>query len=165
MNVKYMKSFSDKILILDNVLSHDDCTKLIEFYNKVGPSKQHRDTFVLSIEPAMEITETVLKITSAFHSFFNCNINIGWCEIVEWPEKSFQPVHRDTFDPNTNFTSITYLNTSYSGGKTFFIDDIEIIPKVGRTVYFDGTHYEHGVSKVNNGVRYTLPIWYNAITG
>jgi len=159
-----MKILSNKILILDNVLSQDDCTKLIEFYNKVGPSKQHRDTFVLSIAPTMEIGGMVLKMTSAFHSFFKYNIDIGWCEIVEWPEKSFQPVHRDFADPNTNFTSVTYLNTSYSGGRTFFVDDVEIVPKVGRTVYFDGTHYEHGVSKVESGIRYTLPIWYNAIT-
>jgi len=159
-----MKSFSDKILILDNVLSQDDCTKLIEFYNKVGPSKQHRDTFVLSLDPTMEIAGIVLKIASELHNLIKYNIDIGWCEIVEWPEKSFQRVHRDLFNPNTIFTSVTYLNTSYSGGRTFFVDDVEIVPKVGRTIYFDGVYYDHGVSKVESGTRYTLPIWYNTIT-
>lgn len=159
-----MKPLIDKILVLDNVLSEDECAGLIEFYTKVGPSKQHRDTFVLSLAPTMEIAGSVLKIVSAFNSCFKYNIDIGWCEIVEWPEKSFQRVHRDLFNPNTNFTSVTYLNTSYSGGRTFFVDDIEIIPKIGRTVYFDGIHYEHGVSEVEGGIRYTLPIWYNTIT-
>jgi len=158
-----MKNFADKILILDNVLSENDCIKLIDFYKKAGYYKQHRDTFFLPLTSDMEISYHVSKIVSAYNDFSKYKIDIGWCEIVEWPENSYQSEHLDMGDPDTSFASITYLNNTYEGGKTFFVDDIEIIPKVGRTVYFDGLHYRHGVTQIKNGVRYTLPIWYNRI--
>ena len=40
------------------------------------------------------------------------------------------------------------------------LNDIKLIPKIGRTVYFDGNHYMHGVSNIEKNIRYTLPIWY-----
>ena len=158
-----MKNYSNKILILDNVLSENECTELIRFYKKIGHTKQHEDTFVLSLTPNMEAAQSVLKIVNSFLDFSAYKIDIGWCEIVEWPEKSFQPEHYDITNPDTSFTSITYLNDSYTGGKTFFVDDIEVIPKIGRTVYFDGLYYKHGVTQIDQGIRYTLPIWYRRI--
>lgn len=87
-------------------------------------------------------------------------IAVDWCEIVDWPAGSDQALHLDTSSDHTMFTSITYLNDDYRGGRTHIKDDLEIIPKVGRTVYFDGNFYLHGVTLVERGTRYTLPIWY-----
>jgi hypothetical protein len=155
-----MRLLGQKILILDDVLHEDECNALIKFYKEIGPKKQHRDTFVLPLQSDMIINRTVANIVSAFNNFSTSKINISWCEIVEWPEKSFHPAHIDDTDRSISFTSITYLNNSYTGGNTFFVDDIEVVPKVGRTIYFDGMFYRHGVTQVENGVRYTLPIWY-----
>jgi hypothetical protein len=86
-------------------------------------------------------------------------ISVDWCEIVAWLQGTSQAAHHDTANPDTVFTSITYLNDRYIGGRTFIVDDIEVVPKIGRTVYFDGNYYLHGVSAVA-GTRFTLPIWY-----
>ena len=155
-----MRLLGQKILILDDVLHEEECNMLIKFYKELGPTKQYRDTGVLSLQPDMIINHTVAKIVSAFNNFSTSKVDISWCEIVEWPEKSFQSAHIDNTDPSISFTSITYLNNTYSGGNTFFVNDIEVLPKVGRTIYFDGMFYKHGVTQVENGVRYTLPIWY-----
>jgi|LakMenEpi03Aug12_release.lakeMendotaPanAssembly.Ray.scaffolds.fasta_scaffold798917_1 hypothetical protein len=154
-----MNNYADKILVLDNVLSKDECEDLINFYKEIGPTKQHRDTFVLSLSDTMA-SKNISKIVNAYNNFSKYGIEVGWCEIVEWPPKSFHPAHNDDANIDISFTSVTYLNESYRDGRTFFINGIEIMPKIGRTVYFDGLHYRHGVTQVDIGVRYTLPIWY-----
>jgi predicted 2-oxoglutarate/Fe(II)-dependent dioxygenase YbiX len=108
----------------------------------------------------MIISNSIVKIVNAFNNFSKSTVDVSWCEIVEWPEKSFHPSHNDETSRTISLTSITYLNNSYSGGRTFFVNDIEVLPKVGRTIYFDGIFYQHGVTPVESGVRYTLPIWY-----
>jgi hypothetical protein len=155
-----MRIFSQKILILDNVLNQEECDNLINFYKERGFEKQHRDTFVLPLKADMTASSSVVKIVNAFNNFSSNKVDVSWCEIVEWPEKSFHPAHVDNTDRSISFTSITYLNNSYLGGNTFFVNDIEVLPKIGRTIYFDGMFYQHGVTPVESGVRYTLPIWY-----
>jgi hypothetical protein len=150
----------NKIIIVDNVLSPDECQELIQFFGFEGYDRELRGTKILSIDmDDIWLASKVNKITKSINQFFN-TIKPEWCEIVEWEEACFQPIHRDMSSPNTVFTSITYLNDDYQGGHTHFKDDMQVIPKVGRTVFFDGVHYLHGVTPVTSGTRYTLPIWY-----
>ena len=77
----------------------------------------------------------------------------------------------DIAEESTIFSSVTYLNDNFTGGETYIINDItlrkhvrdlsvKISPKTGRTLYFDGKQYEHGVTEVKDSHRYTLAIWY-----
>lgn len=153
--------FKNKIIILDDVLSSDECATTIEYYKKNGPTHQWhtffpRHVFLEEYDSLPVIKKIFLSVTAQL----NIDIDIDWCEIVYWPQGAQQDLHYDTSSANTVFTSITYLNDDYKGGKTFFEDDIEFIPKIGRTVCFDGKHYFHGVTEVTEGDRFTLPIWY-----
>jgi hypothetical protein len=86
--------------------------------------------------------------------------DIDWCEIVKRPPGSGHPKHFDRTLDRTVFSSITYLNDDFTDGKTYFVNDFEVKPKPGRTLYFDGQCYEHGVTEVKDSDRYTLAIWY-----
>jgi hypothetical protein len=154
-------NFDNKIIVIDHVLTEEECQSAIQFYNQVSEKIVYEKTFVLHLE-----TDN-LWAKKIYNSFSDEKIKnkmiIDWCQIVQWPTNSFQYYHKDTAKSDTVFTSITYLNNDYIGGETSFENDINIIPKIGRTVYFSGQQYNHGVLTVLNGTRYTIPIWYKSI--
>jgi hypothetical protein len=151
----------NKIIILDSVLSPEECNFLIEYYEEKGPTHLWRDTYPLNLDIFDDtITNHIIKIESAINEVLNGQIMFDWGEIVQWPKGSKQDIHVDDASKATIFTSITYLNTEYTGGETFFEDGIDVKPLLGRTLCFDGNYYYHGVKEIINGTRYTLPIWY-----
>lgn len=160
----FYTDLKNKIFILDDVLSESDCTNLIEYYNNHGCTHIWNGTYPMTIDLSNRYLKTKVGIIeSLINRFLNNSIEVEWCEVVKWPPGTVQNLHHDTSSPATVFTSITYLNVDYSGGRTYIKDDIEIVPKIGRTVYFDGKHYLHGVTPVLNNTRYTLPIWYKGL--
>jgi len=64
---------------------------------------------------------------------------------------------------DNKFVTILYLNDNYSGGNlTFDAHDISISPKTGTVVAFDPSfHNLHGVTKITDGVRYTILFSYD----
>jgi hypothetical protein len=155
---------SKKIIILDDVLSHKECETLIKCYKDHGATHEWRGTFPMTIDPTNDFLRSIVgSVENAINELLSKKITVDWCEIVAWPKGSGQSAHYDTASPETVFTSITYLNDRYTGGRTFIVNDIEVVPKVGRTVAFDGNHYLHGVTEVTDNFRYTLPIWYKKV--
>ena len=77
-----------------------------------------------------------------------------------WPPGSLQDSHFDDTRDTTILTSITYLNDDYEGGQTYFENGIVVNPQKGKTVFFDGKKYKHGVSKIIQGNRYVCAFWY-----
>ena len=160
---------SQKIIVLDNVLSDTECLDAIKAFNfarvRRSPDiETYRDTMLLQVNQNSDVLVSLSqKIRNAI-SFLASDIDIDWCQVVEWTKNSYQEYHKDTASVDTVFTSITYLNDDYDGGETSILHDMNIVPKKGRTVYFDGNHYVHGVNRVKNGIRYTFPIWYKRIS-
>ena len=155
------KYFHNKIILIDDVLSSSECEELIEYYLKVGIYMIWNGTKPMDINlHNVFLQNKVTKISNTINQILEEKIEVDWCKIVQWPLGSNQNTHFDTTSVNTVFTSITYLNDNYRGGRTFIKDDIEVVPKIGRTVYFDGSFYPHGVTLIESGTRYTLPVWY-----
>ena len=150
----------NKIVILDEVLSQRECKTLIDNFK---PEDKWNTNYPMSIRDgyAMDIAR---KIEARVNKYFDNLVQIDWCQVVWWPVASYQDLHLDTASDETILTSITYLNTDFFGGETYIENDMQMVPKVGRTVCFDGMHYRHGVRHVVNGDRYTLPIWYKIKT-
>ena len=155
----------DRIIIADKIISKSECDYLIQLFE--NNPQYHR--------PYIEYTSMVIPpsrnrwlqdILSEVISAVDYEIVIEWCEIAKRPPGSGHPKHFDITSDKTIFTSVTYLNNDFNGGRTYIIDDVinykgfEIPPKIGRTLYFDGKCYEHGVTTVTDGDRYTLAIWY-----
>ena len=83
-------------------------------------------------------------------------------EIAKMPINSSHPPHLDDTRKSTKYTSITYLNENYTGGKTYFTEkDFTSKNKIGDTLMFDGGKYRHGVTEVIEGNRYILSVWYS----
>lgn len=157
------------IIILDDILSVDECKNLIDIYQK---NKEQTYThgsptvYPLNINNILDGKEVALEIAKRIEQttdkYFNLNI-IDWCEIVRWPCDSWQSYHLDNGSKETTLTSITYLNENFDGGCTIMHDGTKVKPKIGRTVIFDGNKYIHGVEPILKGERYTLPIWYKIL--
>ena len=146
----------DVILINDNSISKSDCDYLIQHFKTNGSTHDWLDYQVMSIHPLLDQKAHDIVIKVAYKFEFG---QIYWCEIAKRPPGSGHPKHFDTTD-NASFASVTYLNDDFTGGKTYIVDDVEVSPKTGRTLYFDGRSYEHGVTEVKDSDRYTLAIWY-----
>jgi hypothetical protein len=155
-------NLQNKIIILDEVLSSKECDELIDYYVSCDVKKSHGGTIYPLLIDLNENkhADKFFKISNQIVELMNVSLVIDWCELVKWPLNSQQNFHFDIGSKNTVFTSITYLNDDYFGGETCFLGGQFIKPKKGRTVYFDGNFYKHGVSTVGLKNRYTAPIWY-----
>ncbi len=147
--------------VLDEVLTYQECRELIKYYDEHGPTYVWGKTFPMTVTPEHELPYKMsLRVLTAIKKYISEHIEIDWCELVKWPVGANQDMHFDTAKGRTVFTSITNLNINYTGGNTRFLNDVVIVPKTGRTTYFDGMNSMHGVSTVETGERYTLAIWY-----
>ena len=154
------------IVIEDNLFSIEDCDKLIQIYrlNK-NKSKEWYSTYPLKMnmleDEELFYCKKIVQIINNFCvSIFGSDIYVERSDITEWRIGSDKDYHYDDARDSTILSSITYLNDDFIGGKTFFEDDLTITPKVGKTIFFDGKKYLHGVTSVNSKPRYTLAIWY-----
>ena len=156
------------IIIPEHVPS-EVCSDMIEIYeNNKDSAKVWRDTQPLNLENISNQEELnrckrVIKyVNNAAVSFFGRGNYAERGEIVKWPMGSYQDYHIDNTRESTTFTSLTYLNEDFEGGETDFItENFSVKPKVGRTILFDGKKFEHGVSKITEGIRYTFALWYS----
>lgn len=90
-------------------------------------------------------------------------------QIVKWGSGMFMRPHADNANPDgsthqmahRDFAGILYLNDDYDGGELYFTGlDIAIKPKRGMFVGMTGGfHHEHGVLRVNSGIRLTMPFF------
>jgi predicted 2-oxoglutarate/Fe(II)-dependent dioxygenase YbiX len=102
---------------------------------------------------------------------FKSIVFIDYTDLVVWRTGKAQNRHKDNGYVNDSplmsrkFTCITYLNDDFEGGRTFIKtergDDYISDPRTGSAVFFySDDRCEHGVTKVENGIRMTLPIWF-----
>jgi hypothetical protein len=157
-----------KIVIVDDVLTKTECLEAIKIFNlsrfKSSPQVGwYNDTLVYHTNNTDEYLLSLTKKIKDSIKFLADEIEVDWSQVVCWFNGSKQDYHKDTASSATVLTSITYLNDNFSGGETSFLNDIQVVPKIGRTVYFNGAHYVHGVNEVSNGIRYSLPIWYKIV--
>ena len=158
-------------IVHDNFISKSDCDFIIQEYEKKGTYHSKwcdADGFTFMLEDFSE-NQRMLDILNKIASV--TGYDIEWGEIVKRLPGTEHPKHFDIAEESTIFTSVTYLNDNFTGGETYIINDItfkkhvrdlsvKISPKTGRTLYFDGKRYEHGVTEVKDSHRYTLAIWY-----
>jgi len=157
------------ILILDDVLTSEECSELIKVYKD---NKEYTlihgtpETYPLHMQDIQKnkdiVDNAVKKITSTINEFIGNKLDPITIAVVRWPENSSQDYH---IDITTNgivyeLSSILYLNNDFSGGCLQMKDGTKVRPITGRLVVFDGRKYMHSVETVQNNDRYTLPIWY-----
>lgn len=90
-------------------------------------------------------------------------------DIVRWTAGLSQPVHMDACKnlEYRDYGSIIYLNDNFDGGNTYYPNkNFTIKPKTGAIAVHPGSkEYEHGVTTVENGTRYTIASFWTKEMG
>lgn len=84
--------------------------------------------------------------------------------VVKWEKGDSMRPHSDYGAKNEfpwrKYASIVYLNNEYIGGEVFFPQlNLEIKPRKGTLVIFNGGELFHGVKEVLEGERFTFASW------
>ena len=150
------------ILIEEDFLNHQTCDELIKMYlNSEASFRMHRDIYVNDI---IDMNQKLsLQLGVIFTSHLATRGVQVFPELIQgtvWPKGSMQHLHLDDSRTTTSLTSITYLNDDFEGGETYFENGVSVKPKKGKTVFFDGKKYKHGVNKMIQGNRYVCACWY-----
>ena len=155
------------IVIVDNLLSYNMANCIQDFATEQMSNNNFQiwgKTKTIDIKISLEntvINEALHLITNTASKYYS-DVELDWAQIVEWPVGASQGFHLDKASDKTTLSSITYLNNNFRGGETVFADGTKVAPVIGRTVFFDGIKYEHGVYAVSGASRFTIPIWYKA---
>jgi len=108
------------------------------------------------------------KIRDHIINIRNLNVSLysDTLQIVRWLPGNEQHPHADSENPDGSphpypwreHASIVYLNDEFDGGVTYFPElNVDSKPTPRTLVTFPGTkEYMHGVTKVDNGRRYTI---------
>jgi len=149
------------ILIKDNILSKEECIKLIYYHNtNKYLAKPHNTIFPIDLTNINDAFIDSIKSKILNEATKLKQVSIEWIEITKVPDKVGMDYHYDNQSDSTILTSVTYLNNNFRGGRTCFEDGTKISPVIGRTIFFDGQKYKHGIEPVLANNRYTIPCWY-----
>lgn len=169
---------SKLISIEEDSINESDAEQLIEICKKYHKQKKdipHRDMYGLHVLDScynkslsdydLSFCETQFdNIIRRTNELTNRKHYIDRAILSYWPTDSRQVFHWDNARPNTDYTSVTFLNDNYIGGKQIVLEDgnvmIQCTPKLGRTIRLDGKNYAHSVTPIEMGARYTMTIWY-----
>jgi hypothetical protein len=178
---------SDNIIVIDKFFSDELCNKIHKFLenNDVWNDSETSDpesfdfwsgklsfehTFVKE-EFYKELKNKISELISYMEQTYDVVIKkteIG-LNFVRWLDGDDQAPHGDKENEDGSLqigeirdydlSTIIYINDNFDGGNTYFTQhDISVKPKKGSVLIFPGDkYYIHGVSKVKNGTRYTLP--------
>ena len=156
-------------LVYPDNLSPEACSLLIDIYESQSELiEQWRGTEVLNLTRVKG--ESLFLEFKALRYLNNCAVSLDGVDcyietahIVKWPDGSYKDSHLIESREHSTMASITYLNDDYKGGEVRLVDeDVSIMPEIGKTLFFNGKKYRHGVREVRDGARYCLSIWFTS---
>lgn len=159
---------SHRITIIENFISEDDANSIIDFIEL--NSTQLKESFYGLFFSNNDIIKKYSLISINSHK----NINEYYDEIytysasgAKWTKGSFGELHTDTNNaPWVEWSTIIYLNDDFSGGTLNFPHQRFMYkPKKYSAILFpsSGTEYNHSISKVIGGNRYTVLYMHTSI--
>jgi hypothetical protein len=121
------------------------------------------------------IQNLVNRLRPIIQDFFKVEANPTSPAMVRWLPGQYQHPHADkelhegehrgkpNDFPYYDLASLFYINDDYVGGELYFpLQGITIKPKPRAAYFFPGDmNYVHGVTKIESGIRYTCPFFWN----
>ena len=157
----------DKIKIIENFISDEDCNSSILYYNKL----LSENMFNKIEDGRLMITNTklqfpidlILKHLPKLNEIYGDIFYIRDILLSIYSNGAFLSPHIDYEDPSLkdSLGVVLYLNDDFEGGKIYFSNfNFTYTPKKGSIIIFpcNDLEYKHGVSPITYGVRYTMPI-------
>lgn len=159
--------FKEDITIIDDVLTSEECQELIRFYESapILPGKGYNYVFktVVSRHDRQPYDDYIKNILTKILGPIDENFLVQRAQIEQRFPNTEHVAHFDERAGDFgSFTTVLYLNDTYTGGNTYIESEelVNVQPKCGRMVGFNGHKLQHGVSTIRNDDRYTLSIWY-----
>ena len=156
------------ILILDNFITPEECKRLIKYHQKheqssavwpVGATDPCAHQ-LCSADIKIKLFHQILnRAQEKVHRYFDKEMMTDRADLIKHDIGATHNLHYDIQYSWTTLASVVYLNTLTSG-HTVFEDGLKVSPRAGRMILFDGQKYKHGVEKVLDKKRFSLPIWY-----
>lgn len=183
----------DNIIIVEKFLDEADRVKIVDYLNthrndpEFSGGKSLRYLEVRDENP--EVASLIKKYESMLFDVAKKNFvdkydiklfEKPWNELhfIKWSPTMGSALHSDCQYPNgdplmksnyykLNITALIYPNDDYTGGHIQFPDyDLDIKPEAGDLVMFPANNaYNHIVTEVEDGIRYTMPIWWTFDAG
>jgi hypothetical protein len=159
----------DNIQIVDNVLSEEEHTQLLEYVN--GIESWHRQPwgvkFFLSKDMPEEIVDSLEKIFRIAYQkctdLYDVNLRVferHEVHLIKFEKNYKIDGHVDT---TGDFAVIYYINDDYAGGEISFPNhNLKIKPKPNSFVAFPSNQdYYHEVLENVGKERYSSTLWFN----
>lgn len=181
----YYGDSKDNIVVIKDFISKEDlvqiqdfCLNLNTFLPIPGDIWDNRvcDNSLLSvISPEIDLLlqKYQTKHKTIIEDFFQVKLRNNVPSIVIWRKGDHQPPHADKENldgtpnsyPENDIASLLYLNDAYEGGEIYFpLQDIQLKMNAGDAVFFPGDfNYQHGVTEVTSGLRFTCPAFWNVL--
>lgn len=167
---------------ISNFISKNEAEEIVNIVKTIEPWDNPEEGFwqnrVLNVgtiytnhskELAMLIYNIKLKIEDAITELYGGKkVFADLLQVVRWFPGMEQTPHADDMTDSDaegldwfhhrHFGAILYLNDDYKGGHTYYPQhNKEIIPEIGKLAVHPGSpDHMHGVSKIEDGVRYTI---------
>jgi hypothetical protein len=104
-----------------------------------------------------QIEDPIINNLYKYYESINPKMFLNTLQLIYWPVGEFHDWHDDTI--YYDYTTITYLNDDYEGGRTI-VEDVMVEPSVGKQVRFPAKT-RHMVTKLTKGHRYVIIAWFN----
>lgn len=181
----------DKCFTIEDFISDHECKAIIGYLDWLASNNilewnqiSFYDSFAMGFWPEDPRLEYFGLPKNYFHDILKEKIKAACEQVLErgvsevsyhaqkWEDGAFASFHSDNSDEDGNpteferskYAAFIYLNDNFTGGHLNFKNyDINIKPKAGMIAIFDGgKNNEHEVTKVHDGVRYTVgSFWDN----
>ena len=161
------------IYVEENFISSQECDDLIKLSKEnkdelpYGDESRGGNTYLTTLDGIYfdSVANNVVSKVTNFCRTLDERILIDYAAVVRWPVGTFMRPHIDPSRPGQEpdlFSAILYLNDDFTGGYTGF-EEYEIKPEKGKLLVFSNSIYKHHVTKIEDGERFALSIWYNQI--
>jgi hypothetical protein len=183
----------DNIVIVEKFLDEDHRVKILDYLNTHRDDSEFSGGKTLRRVQVLDENQEVADLLKFYEKKLfevaktNFTDRYGvklfedpWNELhfVKWSPSMGSGLHSDCQYPNgdplmkssyykLNITALIYPNDDYTGGHIQFPDyDLDIKPGAGDLVMFPANnYYGHIVTEVEDGIRYTMPIWWTFDNG
>lgn len=166
------------LLILDDLFTPQECQEIIDFMGRNGDKadfiddhRQLERMWLVSREDSNPTSAFAARTIARIFSLVEETVHPQRAQLDRRLPGAMMNFHQDQVYHATAFTSVTYLNDDFQGGELVVRPDGEesdrydmvVKPRPGRTVFYNGGKLLHRVNEVQNGFRYSIPVWYKAL--